>query len=470
MDDQQDMKKTLLPPKAPHWVRVLPGFILIIIITTIDGLLLNDFVEYRYTNIYRINMTSSQTSRELCLNLSHTPHPSDNMSSSTTVSPSPISTTESSSDMIQKSTASLNVIVSLAATIPSILTSILLGANCDRIGRKPVLILPFIGKIIRYAILTVTCLYNLSDRWIIISTIMDGVFGTSALSILGTFAYVSDCTDEKTRTKATVIVDVCITCSRFIPLLALGIYLQNPYYIQTLIFTLVLSIFGFLFCIFLQPESKLDVQHMNFIEQFKQINIKVTKNIFHVFIRSREQHKQRSLLLLVSIHLSIIVMICGYTAISYLYLYGAPFCMDSLGVSLNSAAQTLSITLMTIPFTLTVGKHSDHLFLPIIGCIAYIAQLTLFGIAQDIWLLYVAVCVGGIFTVLSPIIRARITKLVEPGEYAAVFILASIFESGGYYAISALTNAIYSATIQYFHGLVFFVLASFGILAIILIL
>jgi hypothetical protein len=163
-------------------------------------------------------------------------------------------------------------------------------------------------------------------------------------------------------------------------------------------------------------------------------------------------------------------MIYGYLSINYLYLYGAPFCFDSLGVSLTSVAQSVSMVLMTIPFTITVAKRSDHLSLPTLGCLACMVQLVLFGIATQVWMIYLAVCIGALFNVLIPVIRSRITKLVEPNEYAVVFILASIFESGGSYAISAMANEIYRVSISFLPGLVFFVFAVFGVLAIILML
>jgi hypothetical protein len=174
--------------------------------------------------------------------------------------------------------------------------------------------------------------------------------------------------------------------------------------------------------------------------------------------------------MLIAAHLCVIVMIYGYLAISYLYMYGAPFCFDSLGVSLNTVAQTVIMVLLTIPFTLTVAKRTDHLLLPMLGCLVYMTQLVLFGIATQVWMLYLAVCIGALFYVLIPIIRSRITKLVEPNEYAVVFILASIFESGGSFAISAMVNEIYRVSLTFYPGLVFFVLAMFGAMAIILML
>ena len=145
MDEQNDDEKPVLPPSLPRWWRVLPSLTLIIIITTIDALILNDFIEYRYTNYYQLNSSSTHNTRELCLNASRVA-PNSSVLLSTTTSKYPISTTMSWNDIIQSSTARLNVFISLAATIPAIFTSILLGANCDRIGRKPLIALPYLGK------------------------------------------------------------------------------------------------------------------------------------------------------------------------------------------------------------------------------------------------------------------------------------------------------------------------------------
>jgi hypothetical protein len=299
---------------------------------------------------------------------------------------------------------------------------------------------------------------------------LDSAFGTSGLSMLSSFAYVSDCTNEKTRTSAITITDVCLGSSRFLPLLTMGIYLQHPNFIQSMVFTLLLSVGGFLFCVVLQPESNLNVQHLNFFQQFKQIKLRETTKMFRVFSVKRKEHKQRSLLMLISAHLCLITMAYGYLSINYLYLYGAPFCFDSLGVSLTSVTQAVTMVLLSVPCTLMVTKRTDHLSLPALGSLAYITQLVLYGLANQVWIIYVAVGVGSLFNVLIPVVRSRITKSVEPNEYAVVFILASIFESGGSYAISAMANEIYRESLTFYSGLVFFVFAIFGAVAIILML
>lgn len=460
MDTENDSAKLLLDVKKPKWWRVLPALAIMITITTVDGLILNDFIEDRYAKIYETSSNTNHSAQNACR--------SKNQSSTTTPANTFVSTTASPQDEIQAATARLNVYISLAATLPSVFTSILLGANCDRTGRKLLILLPFLGKIMRYIIFLFVVIYDLSNTWIIIAVTFDGFFGTAALTILSSFAYVSDCTDKKNRTKGVIVADVCIACNRFLPLLTMGLYLEKPRYLESTSIVLAVTIAAFFFTLFLQPESIVEHQHLNPLQQLKKIDVKLTKDIFKVFLRKRSKGKQRNLLLLIGAHLCVIVMICGHLSMYYIYLYGAPFCMDSFGVSLNTTAQSVLTIILTIPYTLSRAKNSDHLILPIIGSISFIVQLSLFGIAKTIWLLYVAMCSAAIFNVLIPVIRSRITKLVDPHEYAVVFILASIFESGGYYAVSAICNEIYEASIVFFPGLVYFFIALFGILSIFL--
>ena len=124
--------------------------------------------------------------------------------------------------------------------------------------------------------------------------------------------------------------------------------------------------------------------------------------------------------------------------------------------------------ILLIPCTLFVTERTDRLFILIVGILAFMIQLVLFGIAKEVWLIYVAMCIAALFYVLTPIVRSRTTKLVEPNEYASVFVLESILESGGFFAINAMANEIYRDSVLFFPGLVFFVFVLFGCLTILL--
>ncbi|CAF1193957.1 unnamed protein product [Rotaria sordida] len=83
----------------------------------------------------------------------------------------------------------------------------------------------------------------------------------------------------------------------------------------------------------------------------------------------------------------------------------------------------------------------------------------------SIWscLLYIAASIGSLFFITMPVLRSKLSRLVEPNEYAIVFIAAAFIEAGGDKAIDAASNSIYNASLRFWPGLVFFVLALLGI-------
>lgn len=460
MNNQENEETPLVKVTYPPWWRGLPSLLIMMVISNIDVLVLNDFIEYRYANHYQVNLTSSEMRREICLNESRS-HPH---SFSTTTTHSPIeTTTESLSNLVQSLTARLNVFIYLAATIPAIITSIVLGSNCDRIGRKSLIALPFVGKIARYVILTNVVYFELPDWCLIVSVMCDGLCGAASLCILSAYSFISDCTTPETRTPATITANISIAASRILPLVTIGLYLTGRHYNVTMLIALALSVFGLLFTLVFQPESNVRARKFNVIQQLANVKFDPIKNILKVYLAKREDTKQRRLLINVGTHLGFIVMLCGHVAIFFIYLYGKPFCFDSFRVGIITVIQIGTAVLTTIPFTLTIAKRTDSLFLPGFGCLCYMAQFVLLGFTKDVWLLYLSVCIGAMFFVTTPIIRSRITKLVEPNEYAVVFILASIFESAGFYAISALVNEIYRLSLSFDSGFVYFLLAVIGI-------
>lgn len=458
-DDPTEKDPLTTAVTYPRWWRGLPSLLIMMIISNIDVLILNDFIEYRFATFYQINSTSSEIRRELCLNESS----SSSSSLSTTTSSSHVSTTTSLSNLVQSSTARLNVYIYIATTIPAIFTSIILGANCDRIGRKSLIALPFIGKIARYLILSSVAYFHLPDWCIVVSVMCDGMCGAASLCILSAFAYVADCTTPKNRTPATIIANISIASSRILPLITLGLYLKRHHFIVAMLIALAISLFGFIFTLIFQPESNVKARKLNVLQQIAQVKLGPIKKILTVYLVKRQENKQRRLLTNIAAHLGFIVMLCGHVAVFFLYLYGSPFCFDSFRVGILTVVQIGTAVLLTVPFTLTIAKRTDTLFIPMLGCLCYMAQFLILAITKHVWLLYLGVCIGSIFFVTTPIIRSRISKLVEPNEYAVVFILASIFESAGYYAISAVVNEIYRLTLSFDSSFIFFILAFLGI-------
>ncbi|CAF3673881.1 unnamed protein product, partial [Adineta steineri] len=80
-----------------------------------------------------------------------------------------------------------------------------------------------------------------------------------------------------------------------------------------------------------------------------------------------------------------------------------------------------------------------------------------------------ASCIGSLFFITLPVLRSKLTRMIEVDEYAIVFIGAGVIEVLGHSGLGIAGNSIYNASMNFFPGLVFIVFASIGLLPIALI-
>jgi len=239
----------------PRWWLVLPCLIFMILASASDPLLMNDLIVRRYERYYGLD-SSASGQRAVCReSMATTPAPIEPIMYWQYPPPNqnPLQS-HPNYNLVQRDAARFNIKNSIAMLIPALVTFILLGSNSDTIGRRPLLVLPFFSKVLRYSFLLIIVSLNLSDAWIIATQAVEAFFGPEGLVLLSAFAYITDCTNES-RTRAFFITEVVIVISRVIPVLALSLWLRHHLYTVPLSVDLVLSVTGFFYALLVQPES-----------------------------------------------------------------------------------------------------------------------------------------------------------------------------------------------------------------------
>lgn len=250
-------RKTIekVPSKSSTcWWLVLPCVLLITLTSASDPLLLNDLIIRRYERCHGLS-TSTDVQRTACRQSVTTPAPSFSLRY-WQYPPPDHNSFQSKPDynLVQRDAANFNVKNSIATLIPAVVTFLLLGSNSDIIGHRPLLVLPFLGKVVRYSFLLIIVSRDLSDVWLIGTHALETCFGASGLVMLSALAYITDCTNE-TRTRAFFITEVLTVIARIIPVLAISIWLRQHLYIVPLSVDLVLSVIGLFYALLIQPES-----------------------------------------------------------------------------------------------------------------------------------------------------------------------------------------------------------------------
>ncbi|CAF2610546.1 unnamed protein product [Rotaria sp. Silwood2] len=433
-----------------RWWIVLPIIIISMTITTTDPILLNDLMIRRYQLEYGLINTSSPASETAC-------SAEDLQNDSQIVQ---------LSFEVQKSVSHLNIIMAGVGALPAVFTYIILGANCDRIGRRPLLIFPCIGRIIRFTIILLLVELNLSDIWLIISNVIDGLFGSNSVLLLGAITYITDCTTEHQRSRAMLLEEAAVALTRIFPLLGIGFWLQHHGYTLPISINLGLNIAALIYIIILQPESRgnNDRTFSYFLKQIKRIRLAPIRGTYQVFLIKRTGNNQRIIILLTLTQIMLFIVLFGFASIHPLYLYGKPLCFNILDLAILTSAQFSLMIFISIILSLWKNRFTNSLLLPFIGIFMYIIHLILFGLAQVVWFLYLAVFIGCLFFVVMAVLRSHLTKLVNDTEFALVFIATGIVETIGSYVVGIITNAIYAQTIEIYPGIIFFILAVIGLI------
>ncbi len=91
----------------------------------------------------------------------------------------------------------LNIYISLANQIPSIIFTLLYGPLSDRFGRRPVLMIVALGAIIQGLLSLAVVYWNWSVYLFILTSAVSGVCGDFAAVLMASFAYISDISSAK---------------------------------------------------------------------------------------------------------------------------------------------------------------------------------------------------------------------------------------------------------------------------------
>jgi MFS family permease len=339
-----------------RWWIVLPIVIISMTAATTDPILLNDLMISRYQKEYGLINETSPASETAC-------NTEDIQNNSEIVE---------LSVKVHQSVSQLNIIMAGVAALPAVLTYIILGANCDRIGRKPLLILPCIGRIIRFTIILLLVELNLSDIWLIISNGIDGLFGSNSVLLLGAIAYITDCTTDNQRSRAMLLEEAAVALTRIFPLLGIGFWLQNHGYTLPVSINLGLNVAALIYI----------------LKQMKQIRLAPIRGTYQVFLIKRTGNDQRMIILLTLTQIMLFIVLFGFVSIHSLYLYGKPLCFNALNLAVLTSAQFSLMIFISIILSLWKNKFTNSLLLPLIGILLYIIHLVLFGLAQTVWFLY----------------------------------------------------------------------------------
>lgn len=169
-----------------------------------------------------------------------------------------------SSASVSSEAARIGLMTSLLNNIPSFIVNGLYQSLSDRYGRKSVLIMPMVGHTLYCVILLALCVYqsHISVQnmlyLLLAASLIQGCSGSFPTFQMASFAYAADLTKEKSGTRGVVYstLESALFFAKTIGPLCGGLYSNTYGFRDPIIFCLMLSTTGCIWCIFCIKEDK----------------------------------------------------------------------------------------------------------------------------------------------------------------------------------------------------------------------
>ena len=198
---------------------------------------------------------------------------------------------------VQRSSSEWIFYNTVAYSVPSIISSLLLGSWSDKFGRKVTIVLPLIGLGIEAisSILNVH-FYEASPVYLLYGNILSGVFGGFSTLLMAVFSYMADVTKDKSnRTLRIGLLESMTFVGGATGELISGVLIENLGFMAPFIIILSLIVIVIIYIVLVLRESYFPNQQSRFF------SLDTFHGSFKVWVKLRPQNDRMHLLLLLSL-------------------------------------------------------------------------------------------------------------------------------------------------------------------------
>ncbi|XP_049582667.1 proton-coupled folate transporter isoform X1 [Syngnathus scovelli] len=357
---------------------------------------------------------------------------------------------------VETLTAHWNLYISLAGFSVGLLVVPLLGSWSDFAGRRPVLIIPNLGLAMQVVVYLIVMYLKLPVAYFLVGRLLSGLSGDFNAILAACFAYVADTSDRKARTFRVAVLEACIGLSGMFASIIGGHWRRMQGYINPFWLVLATSLMSALYAFLFVPES------VEKDPSAKLLTIRHHKAVWHIFSTGGSEGGGRFLrcklwlymlcfFLVVSIHI-------GSRELYVLYELSPPLCWGSTLIGYGSAA--LHLCYLSSLLGLKVMLHwLEDSWVAVISLASNITGLLVFSVADTTLLMFTGYGFLFFFVAATPVLRAKLSKLVSQSEQGALFSSVACVESLCFLVGSGLFNSVYPATLHFMKGFAFLLAA-----------
>lgn len=429
-------------------------FLMVVAFTILQLGVLHQYVYFFYYKKYLPNVTytSQDTQRSYCNNSANATSEAE----------------ETLRNKIQVLASQFMIYTSLALYIPPIFGNFFLSTLSDTYGRKPFILIPIVGIVIRSVLFVIGIHFELDLSWFILFLLLEGSTGGLLSQITVLFSYVADITEKgEQRILLLVIIEVIAGLGGLLGSLSSGYLIKEfgfvlPTFISTLCLFAALVLMGVFLPESLPPECKSRSKRLNICSKFKGVWEFYTSN------KSGKGTHWRyvcSLLIFGSVQFGVL----GRVSVETLYQLNKPFCWDSVLLGWFTGVRIISSYVIGLVLIRVLQCCVSVEFIALIGASSHFGAFILEAFAEESFELFLVPVVSFGSAMVAPIMRGIMSRMTPPDKQGTLFAGMGMLDSVITIVGTTVSNAVYSATVTYFRGFVFLLFAGISCVAVILI-
>ncbi|KAF7700204.1 proton-coupled folate transporter isoform X1 [Silurus meridionalis] len=349
---------------------------------------------------------------------------------------------------VESLTAHWNLYINLGGFLVGLFVVILIGSWSDRAGRRLVLILPSLGLAVQATVYLTVMYLKLPVAWFLLGRICSGLSGDFNAILAGCFAYVADISDKRSRTFRVAILEACLGVAGMFASIIGGKWRHAQGYINPFWLVLSTNLATALYAYLFIPES---VTPDPGASLFSTQHLRAVCNLF----ASGGQGGHRTRLWLYTLCFFLVITVhFGSRELYVLYELSTPLCWDSELIGYGSAAQHMAYLTSLLGLKVLQRCLSDSC-VAILGLVSNIAGLVVFSFANTTGLMFTGYSLCFLFMASTPVLRSKLSKLVNPSEQGVLFASVACVEGLGSLVASGVFNSLYPATLHMMKGFPF---------------
>uniref|UniRef100_A0A8C5PFH4 Proton-coupled folate transporter n=1 Tax=Leptobrachium leishanense TaxID=445787 RepID=A0A8C5PFH4_9ANUR len=357
-------------------------------------------------------------------------------------------TTDPLQQEVETLTSHWSLYINLGGFVVGLFSVMLLGPWSDNVGRRPVLILPAIGLALQAAIYLVVMYQQLHVGYFLLGRIISGIFGDFNMILAGCFAYIADVSDRQTRTFRVAILEACLGIAGMVASIIGGHWRKAQGYINPFWLVFAVNLFTAVYVFFCVGES---------VKEKKPSRLFTPRHyqsVSRLFTADGEAKRRGKLCLYLVALLLVVTVHMGAKDLFVIYELSSPLCWDSDLIGYGSAAEHLTYLSSLAALRLFQLCLADS-WVAEMGFLSNIAGLVVISLAATTPIMFTGYGLRFFAMATTPVIRSKLSKLVDEGEQGALFSTVACVEGLSYLLATGIFNSLYPATLHFMKGFPF---------------